>query len=288
MTDAPAPAPTADLTPTPPAPPAPTTPWYEGKADAEIIGHWDNKGWKKDDPAAIALEATKAARELQRHFGVPADQLLKLPKESDDVAWNAVHQRLGKPADAKEYDFSGVKFPDGADLEPAFADTMRAALHKANVAKAAAPDVVKAVVKHLADADAAAAAELKVNIDTARAALAKEWGTKPESLDSHPNMAYARIGAQRLGIPPEAVAALENQVGYAGAIEALRKVGAGTREDTFVSPGQAGNVATVNGALARIEELKTDKAFVERYNRGDRAAVNELQNLLIMVHGSAA
>jgi hypothetical protein len=49
-------------TPTPPAPPTPpaaarrppTTPWYEGKLDAELIGHIENKGWKKDDPVAVA------------------------------------------------------------------------------------------------------------------------------------------------------------------------------------------------------------------------------------------
>src|SRR6185369_761088 len=79
---------------------APATPWYQGKVDAETIGHWDNKGWKKDDPIAVAIEASKQARELQRHFGVPADQLLKLPKDTtDEAGWRAVRQRLGAPGE---------------------------------------------------------------------------------------------------------------------------------------------------------------------------------------------
>jgi hypothetical protein len=147
---------TTTATSPPPPPPPPQAPWYEGKADAETIGHWDNKGWKKDDPAAIAIEATKAARELQKHFGVPADQLLKLPKDSaDDAGWKAVYSRLGVPSEPKEYDFSGVKFKDGTELEAAFSDTMRAALHSARVPKDKASTVVKAVVDYLDGADAA-------------------------------------------------------------------------------------------------------------------------------------
>jgi hypothetical protein len=50
----------------------------------------------------------------------------------EDIA--AMWQRLGAPKEAKDYDFSGIKFA-GADLEPAFADAMRAGLAAAFVPK---------------------------------------------------------------------------------------------------------------------------------------------------------
>src|SRR6266567_317094 len=82
---------------TPPSGSGATTPWYEG-IDTEILGHAQNKGWKLDDPKAAFSEATKAARELQKHFGVPADQLLRLPATTaDEAGWKAVHSRLGVP-----------------------------------------------------------------------------------------------------------------------------------------------------------------------------------------------
>src|SRR5512138_734393 len=70
-------------------------PWYDG-LDGETIGHWDNKGWKKDDPKALATELTKAWKGLEKHFGAPADQILRLPKDAaDDAGWSAVRQGLG-------------------------------------------------------------------------------------------------------------------------------------------------------------------------------------------------
>src|SRR5262245_12857628 len=278
MTDTPPTPPTP-----PPAPTPPAAPWYEGKADAELIGHWDNKGWKKDDPAAIAIEASKAARELQKHFGVPADQLLKLPKAEDTAGWDAVHQRFGKPAEAKEYDLSTVKFADGAELEIGFVDTMRAALHKAHVAKDAAPEVVKAVVKYLGDADAAEAADFAARLQTDRTALQQEWGTNFEF-----NRLTAMQGAKRLGIDQAMVEAIEKVAGYRKTMELFHRIGASTNEDTFVTTSVDGAVTTANGAKARIEELRADKAWVDRYLKGDRVAVTEMNNLLILQHGAAA
>src|SRR5690242_976648 len=64
---------------------AAAAPWHQG-IDPLIIGHWQNKGYDLADPGKVALEATKQARELERHFGVPADQLIKLPKDTADEA----------------------------------------------------------------------------------------------------------------------------------------------------------------------------------------------------------
>lgn len=282
----PVPTPTPDPTPTPS--PTPQTPWYEGKADAETIGHWDNKGWKKDDPVAVALEATKQARELQKHFGVPADQIIKLPAKPDDEAgWKAVHQRLGAPADAKDYDLTGVKRADGSDIDPALADAMRSTLHKAGVAKSAAADIVKAAVKYQDDQAAAAANERAARTQAERADLLKEWGGNAEF-----NRLQAMQGAKRAAGSDEAAAKLisgmEQSIGYKATMEFFRKIGAGTSEDTFVDTSHGGNPTTRNGALARLEELKADKDWAARLLKGDAAAKRDFSNLMQLIHGSAA
>lgn len=276
---------------TPTTPPAPTPPapaWYEGKADAETIGHWDNKGWKKDDPIAVALEATKQARELQKHFGVPPEQLIKLPSKPDDEAgWKAVRQRLGVPAEAKDYDFSAVKRADGSDLDPAFADTLRNSLHKAGVAKDAAPEVAKAAVKYLDDKTTADANERAARTQAERAELLKEWGQNAEF-----NRLTAMQGARRAaGSDDKAaqlIAAMEQAVGYKTTMEFWRKIGAGTSEDTFIDTSHGGNPTTRNGAMARLEELKADRDWAGRLLKGDAAARREFDSLMQMIHGSAA
>lgn len=252
-------------------------PWYDGKADAETVGHWDNKGWKKDDPAVIAIEATKAAREAQKFVGLPADRLIRLPEKPDDEAgWSGVHQRLGVPKEAKEYDFSAIKHADGSDITPALADALRAAALKAFVPKDRAAELVKAVVGNLDSQKAEQSAVFTAKLAEEKTTLAKNWGTTPDKLDLHTNMLLARQGAARLGISVEAVKAWESQVGYAGVMDAMRKIGAGTSEDAFhEGGGRGGNPTTLAGAQARLNELMADKAWGARLVAGDAAAKAE-------------
>jgi len=280
MSDAP-PAP-------PPAPPAPpAAPWYEGKADAETIGWLQNKGWDKD-PVVTAIEASKARREAERFLGTPPEQLLRLPKDpTDEAGWNAVRQRLGAPKEAKEYDFSTVKFADGTELDQAFTDRMRNALHKAGTPKDAAPGVVKEVVSFMDAADKAEADARAATQQAERAALQQEWGNNAEF-----NRLTAMQGARRaVGNDEKAaqvISAMEQAMGYKATMEFWRKIGSATSEDTFVESGQGGNPVTMNGARARVQELKSDPDWVARYLKGSQKEVQEMNNLIQLISGAAA
>jgi hypothetical protein len=245
-----------------------------------MLGHWQNKGWKTEDPKEIALAATKQARELERHFGVPADQLLRMPKaDAKPEDWKAFHQRLGAPADPKEYDLSGIKYA-GEDLEPAFVDSMRAALHAVGVPKDKAAALIAPVVSYLENADKAEATVTAGKIAAEKAELAKDWGEKFQY-----NHLKAMEGAARLGITPEAIKALEGQVGYKAVMESMRRVGVGTTEDSFVegsAPGGPG-VTTATGAQARMAELIADTAWGKRFTAGDATAKAEWEALTRMM-----
>lgn len=262
-------------------------PWYEGKADAETIGWMQNKGWDKD-PVVTAIEASKARREAERFLGTSPEHLLKLPKDAtDEAGWTAVRQRLGAPKEAKEYDLSGVKHADGKDLDPAFTDTMRNALHKIGAPKDTGPEVVKAVVKYLGDEAAAKASMKAATLQTERADLAKEWGTNMEF-----NRLTAMQGAKRaVGSDEKAaqvISAMEQAVGYKATMEFWRKIGSGTTEDTFVEAGSGGSPVTMNGAKARIAELANDPEWNARYLKGMPKERQEMDSLIALVHGVAA
>ena len=266
---------------------AASKPWYEGKADAETIGWLQNKGWDKD-PVTAAIEASKARREAERFLGAPPEQLLRLPKDAtDEAGWNAVRQRLGAPKEAREYDFSTVKFADGSELEQSFTDRMRAALHKAGTPKDAAPGVVKEVVGFMDAADAADTAAKAARLQSERTALQSEWGPNAEF-----NRLTAMQGAKRaVGSEEKAaevISAMQDAIGYKATMEFWRKIGAGTSEDTFVESGHGGNPVTMNGAKARIEELKNDPEWTARYLKGMPKEKAEMDNLIMLVTGVAA
>jgi len=258
-------------------------PWYDG-IDAETIGHWDNKGWKKDDAKEIALAATKQAREAEKYFGVPADQIIKMPKadaKPEDI--KAFHQRLGAPADPKEYDFSSVKGADGNPMPEALAETLRASAHAQGLTKAAAAAIAADVQKSL---DSARSSETTINagkLAEEKAKLKADWGPNFDF-----NHLKAMEGARRLGITPEAVKALEGQIGYKDVMEAMRKIGAGTSEDAFIERGATGGtVHTREGAVARKSELMADKAWGDRYLKGGVAEKQEMDRLNAMIDGGA-
>lgn len=258
-------------------------PWHQG-VDAEILGHWQNKGLALDDPAKIAIEMTKQHRAAEKHFGVPVDRLLKLPAaDAKPEEHAAFWQRLGAPKEAKEYDFAAIKWADGTELEPGFQDAMRGALAAANVPKDRAGDIVKAVVKYLGDADAAEATIATGKLAEEKAALAKDWGPKFDF-----NHLQAMEGAKRAGVTPEAVKALEGQVGYAAVMNLFRRIGASSAESVFHEGSGDSTVNTRTGAVARLAELENDKAWGKKLSAGDAATVAEWRSLTALATGEAA
>jgi hypothetical protein len=277
-----------DESPPPPPPPAPPPPavWHTG-VDAELLGHAQNKGWDMTDPKAAFAGAVKQARELERHFGVPPDRLVKLPAadaKPEEIA--AFRERLGVPKEPKDYDFSPIKDAAGQPIPQALADALRASAHAAGVPKDAAAAVARDVVKHLDSAATEKANITTANQEADRAKLKANWGDKFEF-----NRLQAMEGARKLGISPEAVAGLESVMGYSGVMDALRKIGINTREGTFIEPGAGGSLGqatTVEGALARKAELMADQAWGKRFLEGGAAERAEMNRLDQMISGVAA
>jgi hypothetical protein len=261
-------------------------PWHDG-IEPEIIGHWDNKGWKKDDPKEIALAATKQAREAERHFGVPVDRLLKLPAaDAKPEEMAAFHHRLGAPKEAKEYDFSTIKI-DGQPLDPALDTSLRDALAQNFVPKDRASAIAAAVAKTLESQAASERTVVDGKLTEERLNLEKNWGGK-DSATYQLNHLRAMEGARKLGIAPEGVKALEGQIGYSSVMEAMRKIGAGTSEATFHEGGGSGGPTTRDGAASRLAELEADKTWGKRLAAGDAVATAEWRQLTALAAGEAA
>lgn len=266
-------------------------PWHDG-VEPEVLGFWQNKGLPLDSPVTFAAKLTEQYRAAEKHIGAPPDQLVRMPKaDAKPEEISAFRQRIGVPVEAKDYDFSSVKDGAGQPLAQAMADALRASFHAHGVTKDAAPAVALDVVKHLdsqkttqATLDAGKLAEQKMTLE-------RNWGGKDSATYQY-NHLQAIEGARRLGITPEAVKALEGQIGYASVMDAMRKIGGARGEDIFVQtpPGGGGPTAvtTREGAISRKQELMADKAWGARFTAGDAEARREYDRLNIMINGEAA
>ena len=267
----PNPNPSPNPSPNPLPNPSPQAAWHASiSADAETLGYLQNRGLDKLDGNAAAVSLLKSYREAESRLGAPADRVLKLPEKPDDAeGWNAVYQRLGKPKDAKEYDFSALKFKDGSDLDPAFAEFMRTAAHKYNLPKDAAQRLTQEFMQFVEGNEGAGATETAAALAVEQDTLKKNWGANFEV-----NKLIASNAAKTLGLKPEVLAVLDKTAGHAAVMEMFRDLGVRLGEDKFVGGKNAsGNgVMTREGAASRKAELLKDPAWISRYNAGGVAS----------------
>lgn len=252
-------------------------PWFDG-GDADIVGHIQNRGLATGDAKSAAFNLAKAHREAEKLLGAPANELFRTPKDANDVeGWTRFDDRFGVPKEAKEYDFSMVKRADGTTLDPSLIEALAPALRAAHVSKAAAPDVVKALLSTLDKNGSEAAANKAAALASEREALRISWGSNVEG-----NLLMAKNAAAAVGATPEAVAALEQVMGYGPAMQMFRNIATKIGEDAFISsqaPGSNGAAMTVEQAGATLAEKMNDQAWVAKLNAGDTTALREFNNL---------
>lgn len=255
-------------------------PWFDG-ADAELVGHLKNKGWDTKPANEVALTAVKAHREAEKFIGAPADKLIRLPTEaSDEKGWNDVWAKLGAPADKSGYDFTSIKDAAGAARTGAVIDAAREIAAELHLPKDVATRLADRFVKFT---DAQATETKSVNeakLVEQRAALDKNWGA-----NAAVNREIAKTAATKLGVPPEAVTALESVIGYDKVMEMFRTVGVQMGEARFIQDPQnpSTNIMSKDQARARINELKADEAYVTSYLAGDAAKVREMGALHLIL-----
>lgn len=260
--------------------PAGTT-WFGGY-DADTQAHIATRGWDKLPVDQAVAQAVKAHREAEKMIGVPAEQLLRAPKDGNDKENLAkIYARLGVPADPKEYDFSGLKHKSGDDVKPEFVENVRALAAKYNLPKDVAKSLAADLIAENDTRTEAQTAEYTAKLATEKETLKTNWGANTQA-----NMIVAQNAAQKLGVTAEHIAALEKAVGYAGVMEMFRKIGAATGEDKFVTNGgQGGGAMTKEQAQQKLDALQKDTIWMEKFNKGDTAAVQEFHNLTRLVCG---
>lgn len=246
-------------------------------ARESLLGTLKNKGWDQKSPLEALHEAVKSYNEVEKHLGIPREQIVRLPKDpSDKDGWAAFNKRIGVPEKAEEYDFSKVKFSDGTELDDGFVNTMRTILHARGIPMSNAVDLVSDIVKYMESVDTDEAAAHQAATAQGRDALAKSWGPRMEA-----NMFIAKQAAVKLGLSEDFVNKLENEIGYEPTMQQMLKLGQMMGEDRFVSnnEGPAKGVLTREQAQSRLDELKRDAAWVGKVNNGDHKANEEFSAL---------
>lgn len=245
--------------------------WTEGFND-DLKNYVQTKGFQ--NPQA----AVEAFRGLEKLRGVPQERLLKLPETAEDIAWNDVYSKLGKPDSPDGY---GLQAGEGSD--GAFANWAKDTFHKANLTTQQAHNIINAFSDYMNGKSVDKQEAYKTEVANQEIALKKDWGSA-----YHQNIAAAQRTAQTFQIPGEAIDALEQAVGFDGTMKLLHKIGEGLGEARFVSgessKGFGDTILTPDAAKAKISELKGDPEFVKKYTSNDPTAKKKMSDLHRMAY----
>lgn len=268
----------------PPAQGQATQAWYEGHNFApEDIGFIQNKGW--DDP----VKPIQAYKNLEKFHGVPADQLIKLPKNFEDPgALDPVYDRLGRPASPDKYE---IKLPEGVKVDEGRLKAAREVGHKLGLNTKQMQALAEFDANYMGEAMKAFEAERTQKMEADLKGLEKEWGTHFEE--------RAELGRRFVrnslpaGIDKEAtLSAIENAIGTALTLKLFANAGEKTMREHNVpdSSGDRPFGYTREQAAADkkslMDELKADKTRLDNYNKGIGPDVEKMKRINQIMSGA--
>lgn len=232
-----------------------------------------------------------------RHFGTPADQLLRMPKADDAEGMAQLWGKLGRPDTPEAYTFDGLdKMSEG---DQAFINSFRAKAHAAGIPQAH----MSVMMGHLSEALATVDGQLEEQTVAAREAataeLKKAWGDKYDVMRNDIPASLQWLGEKAGLIQPGDAEGLNGLVkalnvgGEAdnpalmrlmGALADLRAEGGSLPGTGKAVPPVASTEASREAARVKLTEFNADKdkmdALYDTRKPGHIAAKEEWQRLV--------
>lgn len=234
---------------------------FEGLSE-DAMTFVNNKGFKSVEDVVTGY------RNLEKFTGVPADKLLKMPDENNADEVNAFYKKLGRPDKAEDYKF---EIAEGQD--DAIAKAIAPELFKAGLSQKQAAAIYKTLeAAKIEQTKAAEAAAVKAEED-----LKSEWGANYDN-----NLKAAQQAAKIAGVTAEQIEALQKATDYKTVMNMFKNLASKFGEDALRGAGdnkQTRFTLTPQQAREKIEQLKTNKDWVQKISSGDKAALQEYDEL---------
>jgi hypothetical protein len=272
------------------APPAGAK-WYAGLTPEEQQ-YINGRGLAEKDPVTAFRETAKAHLEAQAYIGVPKEQLLKMPKEgAPPEEWDAFYERLGWSKNQDDYKLADLKKADGTDVDDGFKDFVRAQAAELKLSPAATAKLAAETLKHIEGQTAARTADETAAATKALEQLRQSWGQNFEANKVIADNAYVAM-MNAAGFDQDkmtaAIKGMGELVGKAETMQLLLAVGQKMGEDKFIGGGgPPGSLGPRNAeqAKARLDELKRDSTWTQRFLAGGAAEVKEFNDLSALAYG---
>lgn len=248
--------------------------WYSGIQDEGIRGFAELKGWRD------AGEAVKSYQHLEKLAGLPPERLARIPDTNDADGWKAFNQKFGwaAPEKAEEY-----KLPVPEGQNDAFARHMENEFHKLGIPADKARAIVEANNAYWGESaknDETRIAEMN---QQAGMKLKQEWGANYDELSQLAERAFKELGP-KTGLSEDQFGLLEDVLGPAGVAKLWAGIGSSLGEAKFITSDKGATaVMTPAAAQARLDQLKYDREWFGRFEKGGQTERSEYNRLVQIV-----
>jgi hypothetical protein len=244
------------------AQPAGNDPAWVSSYDGDVKGWLDGMGVSKLGEKDALAKIIPMYRNAEQKLGFPSDQLLRLPKDESDVdGFRAIMTKLGKPETPDGY---GLTVPDGHP--DAFLKTATGWFHELDIPKRQAAGLAAKWNEYVVAQQAAAEDQFIAQADKDIAAMKAEMGE-----DYDKNVELSRRVRRAAGLSDEEAIAVERAIGLGRAARVFAELGKAMGEHRFhgSDTGSSTFGLSVEGAKARIADLRKDTKWQESYLSGD-------------------
>ena len=217
--------------------------WYDNmELDDVEIGGIQNKGWKS--PA----DAVRSYNSLEKLRGVPEDRILKLPEEGSTDGMDGIYEKLGRPSEASEYI---MDLPEGMNVDEGLMSSMQETAFANGVNAKGFTEMAKIYNESLQQQETAYQESMAQELETQKASLKNQWGTK------HDEAQFIADKAMReMGISDDERSILESGLGHDGMYKFFKKVGDSLGEAVYVEGEQKSDFGTT------LEQMKHEKTML--------------------------
>tara|TARA_R110000803_G_scaffold52732_2_gene108471 strand:- start:12036 stop:12884 length:849 start_codon:yes stop_codon:yes gene_type:complete len=205
----------------------------------------------------------------------------KLIKPNSDDEWNSFYNEMGRPEEAKGYEFDPIETPDGFEINDDMVNNFRDAAHGAGLST----DQAKKLYDWYVSNDAAQFETGQTNTQNAvhdsETTMRKEWGNAYEQ-----NMDQAMRAVREFG--GDEIVELLDSTGLgnnADVIKTFARIGQKMMGDTQLE-GSANAVKTPAQLKERIASIQNNPGFYDAENLERPGMVREMKTLMEELHGN--
>lgn len=247
--------------------------WLEG-VDKDLKGAVEAKGFK--DPSSLA----KAYLDLEKYKGVPPERLIQIPEKDwaeDPASWEKeVFSKMGRPEAAENYKIEPTE--DATEYDKKLVDWAKKTFFELGLSETQATKFYQKW-NELSEAQALEWQEkAKEQAQEAERELKTKWGMKYLK-----NKQVALGAATEFGVTEQELGTLKQVWGEAKAYEFFQRIGEKMGEDTYIDGSKkTEGLLSPEAAVYKLEELRNDKEFMNRWMNGDVKAKQEINRLVEM------